>query len=192
MEENGDFACVSTDGMVADILTKSIHVPAKWIEARKQINALAGMEELVSLVTSQHGASTHVAIACLCSQSFGSDACKGGVDPAEPSGCEFDNSMATKVPQLRLDANETLARVRGTLTAFCNYSMGGTLTTAVDSSAHAVGKDIKDLRDAIGVQTTYGPVQVGKFIEAGSFQGGVDPAASRELTFTLATDSTFF
>ena len=38
---------------------------------------------------------------------------------------------------------------------------------------------------------TYDPVQVGKFIDAGSFQGGVDPAERRELTFTLATDSTF-
>ena len=51
---------------------------------------------------------------------------------------------------------------------------------------------MKDLCDAIGIQTTYDPVQVGKFIEAGSYQGGVDPADRRELTFTLATDSTFY
>ena len=70
--------------------------------------------------------------------------------------------------------------------------MGVDLSSVVDASAHAVGKDMKDLCDAIGIQTTYDPVQVGTFIEAGSFQGGVDPAVRRELTFTLATDSTFF
>ena len=68
--------------------------------------------------------------------------------------------------------------------------MGVDLSSVVDASAHAAGKDVKDLGDAIGVQTTYDPVQVGECIEAGSFQGGVDPAGRRELTFALATDST--
>ena len=91
-------------------------------------------------MTSQHGASTHVPMACLCSQFYGSDACKGGVDSAEPYVCECDSSMATEAPQLRLDAYATLARVRGTVTAFCNYSMGVISTAVDDSSAHAVGK----------------------------------------------------
>ena len=98
--------------------------------------------------------------------------------------------MATEMPQLRQDAYKTLARFQQKLKAVCSYSMGVDLSSVVDASAHAVGKDMKDLCDAIGIQTTYDPVQVGKSIEAGSFQGGVDPAATRELTFTLATDST--
>ena len=80
--------------------------------------------------------------------------------------------MATEVPQLRQDAYKTLVRVRNTLMAFCKYSMGVDLTSVVDSSAHAVGKEVKDLWGATGVQTTYDHVQVGTFIEAGSFQGG--------------------
>ena len=110
---------------------------------------------------SKHDAKAHAAIACVCSQSFGSDARKGGVDPAEPSVCEFGNSMATEVPQLRLDDYETHARVRNALTAFCNCSMGVSLTAVVDSSAHAVGEESKGLCDAIGVQTTYDPYRWG-------------------------------
>ena len=36
--EGFDFEDASTDGMAADIFTKSTHVLAKWTEARKLIN----------------------------------------------------------------------------------------------------------------------------------------------------------
>ena len=52
--------------------------------------------------------------------------------------------------------------------------------------------EIKELCELIGAQTSYDPAQVGKYIESGDLQGGVDPAVDRELVFTLATDSTFF
>ena len=100
--------------------------------------------------------------------------------------------MATEVPQLRQDAYKTLVRFQQKLKAFCSYTMGVDLTSIADASAHAVGKVLKGLCDAIGSQTSYDPVQVGKFLEAGSYQSGVDPAGRRELTFTLATDSTFY
>ena len=66
------------------------------------------------------------------------------------------------------------------------------MSSAVETTAQALGSEINEFCEPIGVQTTYDPVQVGKFIEAGDFQGGVDPAVNRELIFTLATDSTFF
>ena len=51
---------------------------------------------------------------------------------------------------------------------------------------------MKDVCDALGIQTSYGPVHVGEFIQAGTYLGGVDPADRRALTFTLATDSYFY
>ena len=45
IKENFEFAYVSIDGMVADIFTKSIHVPAKWTEARKNIIVFGNMDE---------------------------------------------------------------------------------------------------------------------------------------------------
>ena len=69
--------------------------------------------------------------------------------------------------------------------------MGVSLTFVVGSSAHAVGREIKDPCDAIGTQALCDLVQVGK-LEAGSYQGRVDPAVGRELTLALAADSTFF
>ena len=50
--------------------------------------------------------------------------------------------------------------------------MGVDLTSMVDAPAHAVGKEMKALCDAIGFQTSYDPVQVGKCIEACSYQCG--------------------
>ena len=70
--------------------------------------------------------------------------------------------------------------------------MGVDLAPIVNASAHAVAKAMKDVCDAIGTQTSYDPVEVGHFTEAGSYQGGVDPAERRELTFTLATDLHFY
>ena len=100
--------------------------------------------------------------------------------------------MATEVPQQRLDARKTLAAAREVLAAVCGYSMGVSLTSVVETTAQALGQEIRGLCEPIGVQTTYDPIHVGKFKEAGDFQGGADPAVNRELTFTLANDSTFF
>ena len=72
----------------------------------------------------------------------------------------------------------------------CGNNMGISLTSVVETTAQALGKEINGLCESIGAQTTYDPIQVGTFIDAGDFQGGVDPAATRELTFTLATGST--
>ena len=100
--------------------------------------------------------------------------------------------MATQVPQQRLAVYNTLAAVREVLAAFCGYSMGISLSAVVETTAQALGKEINERSEPMGVQTTYDTVQVGAFIEAGDLQGGVDPAVNRELVFTLATDSTFF
>jgi hypothetical protein len=109
-----------------------------------------------------------------------------------PLVCQSGRPMATEIPRTRQDAYKTLARAQQMLRSFCSYSMGVDLTSVVDASAHAVGKETQDLCDAIGVQTTYDPMQVGKFIESGNIQGGADPAVRRDLTFTAASDSTFF
>ena len=70
--------------MAADILTKSTHALVEWVEARKQINVFTRVEELMPFATSSREVKAHIAIACLQSQSFGSEARKGGVDSAEP------------------------------------------------------------------------------------------------------------
>ena len=107
VREDVDFDSVSTDGMAADALTKSTHVLAKWIEARKLINVFASADELMSLVTSKRSGHQVTVVACLCSQSFGSDALclqSAGDRAAPPTLCDRDCHMATEEPQLRLRA----------------------------------------------------------------------------------------
>ena len=87
--------------MVADIFTKSIHVPAKWAGARKQINVFASMNELMSFAGFGGVSSAATAVACLCAQSFGSDATECGVDSAVSFVGQSGRPMATEVPQLR-------------------------------------------------------------------------------------------
>ena len=132
------------------------------------------------------------AVACLCSQAFGSVGCEGGVDPAVLPVCPVAGPMATEAPQIRQEAYNTRARFEQVLKSFCGYSMGVDLTSVVDPFAHAGGKDMQDLCGAIGTQTIYDPTQVGKFIASGHVQAGVEPARERAFTSTLATDSTFF
>ena len=64
------------------------------------------------------------------------------------------------------------------------------LSSVVDATAIAVGREVNELRELTGTQTSYDPTQVGKYIEPGDIQGGVDPAEDRTLTFARVTDST--
>ena len=99
--EHFQFGYVSTDGVAADIFTKSTHAPAKWAEARKQVNVFASMNELMSFAGFDGDASAATAVACLCAQSFGSDATECGVDSAVSFVGQSGRPMATEVPQLR-------------------------------------------------------------------------------------------
>ena len=69
-----------------------------------------------------HSVST--VVACLCSQSCGSDDSERGVDSAVSLVCQTGRPMGTEVPQLRQEAYQTLVRVQQKLKAFCSYSMG--------------------------------------------------------------------
>jgi hypothetical protein len=52
--ENFEFAYVETDSMAADMFTKSMPNPAKWIHARKSICVLASIDELAdAIITSR-------------------------------------------------------------------------------------------------------------------------------------------
>ena len=70
--------------------------------------------------------------------------------------------------------------------------MGINRISAVDATSLAVGREVKDLCEIIGIQPLYNPVQVGPCIESGDIQSGVDPTEDRKLAFALAIDSTFF
>ena len=79
---------MSIDGVVVDIVTKSTHVLAKWVDARKQIKLVVGIEALMPFVAWCRDVKILSAVACLPAQPFGFEACEGGVDSAEPFVCQ--------------------------------------------------------------------------------------------------------
>ena len=54
---------MSIEGVADDIFSKFTHVPAKWADARKQINVFANMDELMSFVGFDDGACVATAVA---------------------------------------------------------------------------------------------------------------------------------
>ena len=98
---NSDVDYAPTDGMAAAIFAKSMHVPVRCVEARKLIFVFASPDELISVVSNERH-SPHVTVAaCLCPQSFGSDAfCpqSAGARAVPPTLCDNVRRIATEEP----------------------------------------------------------------------------------------------
>ena len=92
----------------------------------------------MNLVVCKRDVQAVTAVACLCSQSFGSDVHQSAGDRADsPVSSGHTRLMATEVSQQRLDAYKTLAAAREVLAAVCDYSAGISLSSVVETTAQA-------------------------------------------------------
>ena len=122
---NFEFDYVSTDGVAVDIITTSIHVPAKWLEARKRINVFGSVDEFQGVTSRARPKPQAFAVACLCSQFSDSS-------PAPPQSagdravgtiaCGTRPPMAQAPPQVhqkRLGAYKRMYEVREAIATCC-------------------------------------------------------------------------